>query len=505
MTRPSFRRFAGGLIACCTAVSGLALGTAVSASAGASSAHAPQVTGVQKATRCVSTPFRSQPAKTLWYRIPSVVRTNAGTLLAFAEARDNSDASDMGDYDIALARSTDGGCSWSEPRVIASDAANRVASPSAMVDRETGKILLFSNITERPNSGGRGKGLYLQTSTDDGKSFSPLLANQIRPNDDIRGGMPGPGHGIQLTRTNKGRLVVPVVYRTKEGVYGAYGIYSDDHGKSWQVGYHQLDHSRKQNWIEGTVAETDNGDVFISYRAGRHGTPAGQARVWGISKDGGRSLAGKGLTRSKLPVVSVQGSALVPTGRYDDVLLYSSPAERDRNLRRDMSIFVSDTGGRTWDSRYQMKLHSTPAAYSDLVQLGSNLGILYETGVVGWKEEIVFETVPISQVLNPTKVGSRMSFYRNPRPVPASQNAKAQVRIKVPGTARPQGRVTLTATADNGRKSSASVDLTYSNRGSRWVVLPKLDTGTYRLTLTYSGTVRIKGTTVSAGTLRVTR
>ncbi len=221
MTRPSFRRFAGGLIACCTAVSGLALGTAVSASAGASSAHAPQVTGVQKATRCVSTPFRSQPAKTLWYRIPSVVRTNAGTLLAFAEARDNSDASDMGDYDIALARSTDGGCSWSEPRVIASDAANRVASPSAMVDRETGKILLFSNITERPNSGGRGKGLYLQTSTDDGKSFSPLLANQIRPNDDIRGGMPGPGHGIQLTRTNKGRLVVPVVYRTKEGVYGA--------------------------------------------------------------------------------------------------------------------------------------------------------------------------------------------------------------------------------------------------------------------------------------------
>lgn len=77
--------------------------------------------------------------------------------------------------------------------------------------------------------------------------------------------------------------------------------------------------------------------------------------------------------------------------------------------------------------------------------------------------------------------------------------------MKVKGTSRPPGRVTLTATARNGAKKSASIDFTYSNRGSRWVILPKLGKGTYRLTLTYSGTERIKSVKVSAGTLKVTR
>jgi sialidase-1 len=500
MTRSSsLRRFSGGLIASCTAVAGTLV---VSALATAAPAAAADANPVRSSAVCSSTPFRSQPGRKLWYRIPSVVRTTKGTLVAFAEARDNNDASDMGNYDIAMARSTDGGCSWSRPRVIASDAANRVSNPSSLVDRETGNILLFSSVTVRPNSGGQGKGLYLQTSKDDGKTFSPLLAQPVKP-DGVKSGLPGPGHGIQLTRTHKGRLIFPIAYRTKEGLYGGYGIYSDDNGRTWHNGYHQLDRTGHRDWIEGTIAELANGNLFISYRVKKDLAPAGTARQWAVSKDGGASLSGQGFSRSSLPVVSVQGSSLVPSGKYGNLLLFSSPADRTRNLRRDMSVFVSANGGKSWRSSYQIELQSTPGAYSDLVQLGSTVGVLYETGLETWKERIAFETMPIAEVVNPTKVRSNVSVYRSSQPVRASQSAKAQVNVRVSGTQRPPGRVTLTATAKSGAKKSASIDFTYSNRGSRWVTLPKLPRGTYKLTLTYSGTERIKGLKVSAGRLKV--
>src|SRR5262245_8700376 len=51
------------------------------------------------------------------YRIPGIVVTKAGTVLAYCEARKT--ASDWATIDILLKRSTDGGKTWSEPTKIA--------------------------------------------------------------------------------------------------------------------------------------------------------------------------------------------------------------------------------------------------------------------------------------------------------------------------------------------------------------------------------------------------
>jgi len=461
-----------------------------------------QGTDQAQVSACSSTPFRSRPKKGVWYRIPSVVQTRRGTLVAFAEARDNNDTSDMGDYDIVVARSTDHGCSWSSPKVIADDGANRVANSSAVVDEATGDILVLSNVTARENSGGSGRGLYLQTSSDDGKTFSPLLQQPVDTGN-LKAGMPGPGSGIQLTRSHAGRIIYPIVYRTSDALYGAYSIYSDDHGRSWNVGYHQTDTSRDRNWIEGTIAEMDDGNLFVSYRARRTGAATGTGRDWAISKDGGESLAGN-LHASSLPIVSVQGSALTPTGTYDNLLLFSAPADTNPNRRRDMSVFVSRNGGQTWSSRYQLVLHSAPAAYSAMVQMGGLLGVLYETGEDGWKERIAFRSVRLSAVANPTKVRSTMTYYRSDSAVSTRQKARARVTVKVPGTTRPQGTVTLVATSPAGNREKGAVELGNAHRGRRWVSLPRLRRGTYRLTLHYSGTVRVRAARVKAGKLRVT-
>ena len=46
------------------------------------------------------------------YRIPAIVKTTKGTLLAFAEARKNG-CGDAGDIDLVVKRSEDGGKTWS--------------------------------------------------------------------------------------------------------------------------------------------------------------------------------------------------------------------------------------------------------------------------------------------------------------------------------------------------------------------------------------------------------
>ena len=63
------------------------------------------------------------------YRIPALAVTPSGTVLAFCEGRRNA-GGDSGDIDILLRRSTDGGMSWSEPRVLWDDGANTVATPA---------------------------------------------------------------------------------------------------------------------------------------------------------------------------------------------------------------------------------------------------------------------------------------------------------------------------------------------------------------------------------------
>lgn len=52
------------------------------------------------------------------YRIPAVVTTRKGTVLAFAEGRRDG-AGDSGDIDVVLKRSSDGGCTWGPLEVVA--------------------------------------------------------------------------------------------------------------------------------------------------------------------------------------------------------------------------------------------------------------------------------------------------------------------------------------------------------------------------------------------------
>jgi sialidase-1 len=88
------------------------------------------------------------------YRIPALIVTSHQTLLAFCEGRKNS-ASDTGDIDLLLKRSTDGGKTWSEPQVVWDDGPNTCGNPCPVVDETTGTTWLL--LTHNPGDTGEAR------------------------------------------------------------------------------------------------------------------------------------------------------------------------------------------------------------------------------------------------------------------------------------------------------------------------------------------------------------
>ena len=78
------------------------------------------------------------------YRIPALVVSKAGTLLAFCEGR-KTGRGDHGDLDLLLKRSTNNGATWDAQQLIHEEGGNAkitIGNPCPVVDRSTGHIWL---------------------------------------------------------------------------------------------------------------------------------------------------------------------------------------------------------------------------------------------------------------------------------------------------------------------------------------------------------------------------
>ncbi|QDN81578.1 laminin G [Streptomyces sp. S1A1-8] len=334
------------------------------------------------------------------FRIPAVVRSTHGTLLAFAEGRVH-DCGDAGDIDIVVKRSTDGGRTWGPLQVVNEGAGDTHGNPAPIVDRETGRIVL----AETYNTGrtdGRGCDVpcdrtpHLQYSDDDGLSWSAPrdLSAEILPPNWNSWYATGPVHGIQLTRgRHAGRLVFGVNTETWNGsrvtANNAALITSDDGGDHWRIGASDSwpiaqDGTFRQKPSELTLTERADGSVLVSGRE-QDGTDLGH-RTQTVSRDGGDSFTAPFRDLPGLYAPQVQGSVL----RLGDRVLLACPGDPDR--RRTMMIRSSYDGGRTWDSVDRGTVVTTDwSGYSDLVGIGGGaVGLLYEGGAVDARDEVRF-------------------------------------------------------------------------------------------------------------------
>lgn len=330
--------------------------------------------------------FTSGQAGYHTYRIPSLLVTARGTLLAFCEGRRESQ-SDSGDIDLLVKRSTDGGRTWGSQQVVWDDGSHTCGNPCPVLDRQTGLIHLLMTW----NRGDDGEGAiiagasrdtrrpFVTNSADDGLTWSPPqdLTADVKPAN-WTWYATGPGAGIQLERgVHTGRLVIPCDHYQGK-LASSHVIYSDDRGASWQLGG-----SARPDTDECEVAELADGRLLLNCRNYDRSRPTRQVAV---SPDGGLTWAGQRHDPALIEP-ACQGSlrryAWPEQGR--SVLLFSNPAhERERV---NMTLRASFDEGQTWP--VARILHPGPSAYSCLAVLpGGEIACLYEGGQERWREGI---------------------------------------------------------------------------------------------------------------------
>lgn len=342
------------------------------------------------------------------YRIPGLLSTKRGTLIATTEARRGT-GGDWDDIDLLLRRSHDYGTTWGDVQVLArcNDYGPGPMNNLALVEGANERIhALFCHSYAR---------LFHAYSDDDGATFSAPqeITNVAEGWRTGEGAYPwrviatGPGHAIRL---DNGRLVAPVWLSDGSGSEFGSGklghrpsvvatLYSDD-GATWQRGEifardGDFIHAPAplaaplRNPSETVAVELDDGRVACNIRS----ESAPNRRLLSISPNGATGWSPPAFVPDLLEPVCmaslVRLTQRAPSGtRYQ---LFANPANLENELvapgqnlahdRKRLTLHLSADGGMTWP--IQRVLEPGPAGYSDLAVLSDDtVGCLYEDGML---------------------------------------------------------------------------------------------------------------------------
>lgn len=305
------------------------------------------------------------------YRIPAIVTSRSGTLLAFAEGRKSS-SKDYGNIDIVLRRSTDNGKTWSAIESIFSKDDGTCGNPTPVVDRDTDTVWLFASYNDAAHNQFGADGLKKIDSYGDRRLFTLVSRNDGRTwtdtTDRTTSLVPkgyawdavGPGRGIQITTgARRGRLIVPAIGRN---------IYSDDHGATWGV------QMLPGGTSEGTIAELSNG-LIRNDRASSEAFKARKRRQVSKSMDGEKWSAWQSDDELLDPIC--EASVLTYTQSSPHRLVFLNPSSTEK--RNKMRVRISYDDGKTWP--VQRLLDADRGGYSSMTKTEDfNIGALYELG-----------------------------------------------------------------------------------------------------------------------------
>jgi len=334
------------------------------------------------------------------FRIPAMICTKKGTLIAIAEGRKNN-CGDSGDIDLVIKRSSNGGKSWSKLQVVWSDSTNTCGNPVPVQDQSTGRIWLVStwnsgSYHEKQDAEATakdGRRVFALHSDDEGNSWSTPtdITSQVKKAD-WGWYATGPCHGLQIIKGKyAGRLVIPVNHVEKKPRRNfANIIYSDDHGLTWHLG----GNTPQAQMNETTTAEISDGRLMLNMRNGDRSI---RIRHTSISADGGNTWSNVE-TDTVLIEPICQGSLFSYFyTKSKPVLLFSNPANTKK--RANLTLRMSEDDGKTW--KYNKVLYPGPSAYSDVAVLNKRaIACIFEAGHSGANDGIVFKTVNYADLTN---------------------------------------------------------------------------------------------------------
>jgi sialidase-1 len=291
------------------------------------------------------------------YRIPSIVTTTNGTLIAAIDERNNScgDLKWNRDINIVIRKSFDDGKTWTKIEKIVDYPLGRSASdPSMIVDKKTNEIFLFFNYMDLDNA----KDIYrfmIIKSSDDGENWSEpveITNNIIKKGWEKDFMFITSGRGIQ---TKDGTLLHCLVNLNK----GTHVFGSKDHGKSWFL----IDTPISPG-DESKIVELSNGNWLVNSRVNSN-----DSRYSHISKDNGQTWA---TYKNKDLQDPGCNASLV---NYDELLLFTNAF--DSKYRKNLSLSISKDQGKTWAKN--QTIYAGESAYSSITKLkNGDIGVFFE-------------------------------------------------------------------------------------------------------------------------------
>lgn len=337
------------------------------------------------------------------YRIPGIVTTCDGTLVAVYDVRYESSADLQGNIKVGVSRSNDRGLTW-EPMRLALNldghgglpaAQNGTGDPCILYDSRNNRLWIAAlwchGMPGKRAWTASGQGLspdetgqlLLVSSEDGGMTWSePVNITPMVKDESWHLLLQGPGRGITMS---DGTLVFPAQFIDSERIPNATVVYSVDAGRTWAIG-----NPARRKTTESQVAEYPEGTLMLNMRDDRGGS-----RAVSVSRDMGATWSEHPSSRSALrePVcmaslIAVRAGDNI-TGK--DLLLFSNP---DSSVeRKDITIKLSLDGGLTWPAAHQVVLDEGYGwGYSCLTMIDeSTVGILYESSVAN----IIFQAVPL--------------------------------------------------------------------------------------------------------------
>lgn len=345
------------------------------------------------------------------YRIPGLVTSNDGTLIAIYDIRYNNSLDLQEDIDIGVSRSTDGGKTWG-PMIVAMDMGewggkpqgeNGIGDPAILVDKQTGRLFIVAAWTHGlPQKSVAwfkvGNGLepeetaqiMLTYSDDDGLTWStPRSITKMVKNPAWYFTFQGPGRGIQMA---DGTLVFAAQYQDEvDRTPHSTIMYSKDHGETWTMGT-----AAWHNTTEAQVAEIHPGVLMLNMR-----NDLKTGRVVRITRDLGQTWEDYP-SQTLLEPVCMASLLMVPAAENvlgRDVLLFSNPWHEPKR-RIDMTLRASLDYGRTWDDSNAIVLDSEDCwGYSCLTMIDrETVGILYESS----RAHMYFQAVKLTDLVKAT-------------------------------------------------------------------------------------------------------
>ena len=326
------------------------------------------------------------------YSEGSILPLNDGTLL-YATTQFIGSGSDFASARIIAKKSSDGGRTWSKPRVLQENTGKKNVMSATLrylagpmhEKRPIGLFYLRKNTLSDLKA-------FLKVSHDNGKTFGPPIEITAPPGYHVM-------NNDRITILSSGRWLAPVASTPdvrESNHFVSTCFISDDQGKTWRQSKGSIDYA-KRGAMEPEVFELKNGKVLMIFR-----TQSGHIAS-SLSNDGGDHWSKPGSWGVRAPEAPATLRRIPSTG--DLMLIWNDnyePGADHSGKRTPLTVAISNDEGQTWNFKKNLE-HDPEHTYS-YISLTFHQGraiMSYYVGDPDRKISSRFRSIPLAWFYQP--------------------------------------------------------------------------------------------------------